>query len=189
MTGLRGGRGWSPPSQRVGEAPGRLRVDGGERRPALRRINASDAPQSGRCGHARDHAAGDRPADRPGAGGQVGATSSRAAPPTDVRGDQTGQRGSPSRRSIAPLPARSSARTRPGSAAWTPPPSTGAAAPQRAPPGSGSSATWSVCGLDAIGVTVMVIAGESSFPALRDIDQVTIGDAESTPPGLPTHPR
>jgi hypothetical protein len=36
MTGLGGRRGWNPPSPPVGEAPLRLRIDRGERRPALR---------------------------------------------------------------------------------------------------------------------------------------------------------
>jgi hypothetical protein len=40
-----------------------------------------------------------------------------------------------------------------------------------------AAAKTDTCGLDAIGVTVMVIAGQSSFPALGDIDQVTIGDS------------
>jgi hypothetical protein len=34
-----------------------------------------------------------------------------------------------------------------------------------------------VCGLDDVSDTVMVIAGQSSFPALGDNDQVKIGDS------------
>jgi hypothetical protein len=42
---------------------------------------------------------------------------------------------------------------------------------------SGSSATRPVCGLDDVGGMVMVIAGQSSFPALGGNDQVKISDS------------
>src|SRR4029453_19010890 len=66
-------------------------------------------------------------------------------------------------------------RTRPGCAACRPP-CTGVAAPERAPLDLGRRPPGQ-SGVYADGVTVVVFAGHSSFPALGDSDQVKISDS------------